>query len=209
MDQIHWICPGTWYTLFQLLDWNIWLLQTWGFVHSPSPPDSGWASQVTMIPGAKWLCVGFCSWVWTGWTWVSSGFTLTWWIVYLVDCHGSRVCVLFIWSLLLPWPWHTSLGYFVTHPLHCLAVAWLATALICWNLSPCGLLSSGLPMPILCCPRIWTSTSVLWQCALSKLNLCVILLTVQTELLTLTFWLVLCYLFCRFELWPEDHPQAT
>ena len=36
--------PGTRYTLFQLLERNVLLMQTW-FVHSPSPPELGWSSR--------------------------------------------------------------------------------------------------------------------------------------------------------------------
>ena len=86
-------------------------------------------------------------------------------LVILSDrlCTGSRVCVLFIWSLLLPWPWHTRPGYFVTHPLHCLAVAWLAAAFICGNLSPLWPAQCWSAYSYLVLSRLWTSTSVLWQ----------------------------------------------
>jgi hypothetical protein len=124
MDQIHWICPGIWYTLFQLLVWNIWLMQTWGFCTQPFTSnlwlifsghhDSWWLS---------WLC-WFLFLVMNWMNCACSCFTLTWWFANVVDWHGSRVCVLFIWPLLHPWPWHT--GSFTLWLILCLALLLLA-----------------------------------------------------------------------------------
>jgi hypothetical protein len=58
--------------------------------------------------------------------------------------------------------------------------------------------------------RFWTSTSVQWQCSLSKLNFCDVFHSVQTEFLTLNILSSTCDLFCRFWswVWPEDVLQA-
>ena len=76
--------------------------------------DSWWLS---------WLC-WFLFLVMNWMNWACSCFTLTWWFANVVDCHGSRVCVLFIWPLLHPWPWHTS--SFTLWLILCLALLLLA-----------------------------------------------------------------------------------
>ena len=111
----------------------------------------------------------------------------------------SRVCVAFIWGLLLPWPWHIGLACFVTKPLHGLAVPCIAHMSWCSHmlkLEPSGAAQFWSACSYLVLSRLWTSTSVQWQCTLSKLNS---VYSVQTEFLTLTFWLALVILFCRFE----------
>jgi hypothetical protein len=136
----------------------------------------------------------------TGWTCVGSSFTLTWWIILSVDCQGSRVCVLFICSLLLLWPWHTRPGYFVTHPLHCLAVAWLATTLICWNLSPCGC-SVLVCLCLSCAIQEFGQAQVCSDSVHCPNWISVICANCPNwNLLTLTFWSSTCHLFCRFEM---------
>jgi hypothetical protein len=209
MDQIHWICPGTWYTLFQLLVWNIWLMQTWGFCSQPFTSrfwlifsghhDSWWLS---------WLC-WFLFLVMNWMNCACSCFTLTWWFANVVDWHGSRVCVLFIWPLLHPWPWHTSsFTLWLTPCLPCCCLPSNSLAMVKLEPSVTAQVWSAWSYPVL--SRFWTSTSVQWQCSLSKLNFCDVFHSVQTEFLTLNILSSTCDLFCRFWswVWPEDVLQA-
>jgi hypothetical protein len=189
--------PGTNYTLFQLLDRNVLLMQTCGliYVHSPPPPVLGWSSQVTMISGG-WLVV---CWVVL---FLSKNRMNYDYSIFSLPCESlsGRLCIV---SRVVPFLYHL---YFcsctatqawlamVTKPVH--ALLWLAqhTWAVCSHmlkLEPLVVLRFGLLLPLSCAVQGFGHAQV-----------CRTLVSVQTEFcLTLNPWLVHIVLFCRFWRW--------
>ena len=167
--------PGTWYTLFQLLERNILLMQCFWMVlwSQPFTPSFWLISSLShhdfwwLVGGFGWM-VGFydgycCSWQELWWTLAVLGCGLL--NGYLVDwCLVARVSILFIPAVLLLWLWHIALAWLVTQLCvmccWCTAAPW-AVKLLWWNLSPGHAQVWSAVDPILVLSKFWTSTSVI------------------------------------------------
>jgi hypothetical protein len=157
--------PGTRYTLFQLLESNALLMQSCGLckaLHLQILDDllrSPWFLMAEVLcvcavlkQEQDELCVAQTS--------PLPGDS------YLVDCALVLGFVILLYHLFF-YSDHDTQGLVTLWLIPCIALLLLPStlelcALICWNLSLLQLLSFGLPDPILCCPWLWTSTSVLW-----------------------------------------------